>query len=152
MARFLQMKKVKYLFLILTTAYMALSINYFIYTVMTVGMDPFNNITAAMFQAEHRFVLKAEEETNLHLLLKTEIGQGFLEINLMGEDGKEVFDYRTTSGDFINEVIPVDKGSYIFTINRDVIDYKETLRLYFDKRYIIRQGMGEEQISSNSNI
>ncbi|MGB4178003.1 MAG: hypothetical protein WBK53_08235, partial [Halanaerobiales bacterium] len=82
----------------------------------------------------------------------TEIGQGFLEINLMGEDGKEVFDYRTTSGDFINEVIPVDKGSYIFTINRDVIDYKETLRLYFDKRYIIRQGMGEEQISSNSNI
>lgn len=152
MDRFFNMKKTKYLFLLLSTVYLALSINFFIYNVSTVGMDPYYNITAGVIEGEEEFVLKVKQENELYLQLKTEIGKGNMELKLTRDDGRAIFEHSTDGNDFVNKVITLDEGSYFFKIKRDAIEYKESLRLYYDKRHITREKIKTQHKTSNSNL
>lgn len=152
MARFLNMRIVKYLFLVISAAFFALSINYFVHNVQKPKIDPFYNIYAARIEGVDKFLLEVKQETQLHLLLKAVIGEGYTEFKLAGDDGRIVFEYRTDGDDFIKEVIVLDEGSYLCTINREAIDYKEILRLYFDKSHVTRVPLGRDYKTVKSNV
>lgn len=149
---FIGSKKTRYVFIILSAVFMGLGISYFINTIMNIGINPYTYITSEEITGMEEYSLCVQKDSSVLLLHNAEIGSGYVEFRLTGDDGKVIFEYRITSDDFVKKEINLKEGNYLCTISRDVHNNKESFRFYFDKRYITQEYLKKDYNASNSNL
>lgn len=152
MFRFIGLKKIRYVFLILSAAFMGLGISYFVNTIMNIGINPYTYTTCEKITGMEEYLLSVQKDSSVLLVHNAEIGSGYVEFRLTGDDGKVISQYRLTSDDFVKKEINLGKGNYLCTISRDVLNNKESFRFYFDKRYITQEYLNKDYNTYNSSL
>ena len=128
-------KNIKYIVLIISIIFLVFSIYYMKTHLSDVG---FNNSRPESDKMEgiEEFLLYVEKPTKIHLLYDATIGSGEVNLTIAQKNGGVVEEHSLSSDTFFNKDYNLGIGTYKFTIKRNVSHNKESLTLYYDKRYV----------------